>query len=120
MQIRALRLANETTREGVENSTGQWYPHYVIRGYTVEARSVRRSGQGSVDSSRLNESPSDSFPCKEVGVDWITVTCSEGDTRSQFDQVGYELLSAEARSGNEVKPWSMRGFEGLNGGHITI
>ena len=53
-------------------------------------------------------------------MDWITVTCNDADSRQEFDNVGYSLLAGEASDGNEVKPWSMKGFEGLNGGQISV
>ena len=53
---------------------------------------------------------------KEVGVDWITVTCNEPELRTPFREMGIAMLHVEGWDHNDVKPWSFMGFEGLHSG----
>lgn len=47
-----------------------------------------------------------------AGVDWLTVTATEGKQRDLLREYGIELMIADARSGNRVYPFRLRGYEG--------
>jgi hypothetical protein len=95
-------------------------PRFVIRGYT---HFQSRSG---TDLSMVQTQPEGVslerpiYPIKEAGVDWLTVTCQEGDTQAEFDSVGYSLLHTESELGCKLMPWYFENFEGLNAGHIAF
>ena len=86
----------------------------------MEARSVRKPATRERSGTRPPGPATSLFPIFETGVDWLTVTCNDAATREQFDEFGYQVLSEEARLGNDIRPWSMKGFTGLNGGHIAV
>lgn len=60
------------------------------------------------------------YPIKDAGVDWLTVTCREGETKSRFDELGYSLLHVESELGGKIVPWNFERFEGLNAGQIAM
>lgn len=47
-----------------------------------------------------------------IGVDWLTVTASEGKQRDLLREYGIELMMADASAKNRVRPFYLRGFEG--------
>lgn len=53
---------------------------------------------------------------KESGIDWITVTCSDPDSRSRFQEFGCSMLHVETGLGEEVSTWRFQQFEGLKAG----
>jgi hypothetical protein len=53
-----------------------------------------------------------SITIQSVGVDWLTVTASEGKQRDLLREYGIELMMADAKAGNRVYPFRLRGYEG--------
>lgn len=60
------------------------------------------------------------YPIKDVGVDWITCTCRDGETRDEFQNFGYSLLHSQSHSGTSISPWSFEGFEGLKTDGVAV
>lgn len=47
-----------------------------------------------------------------AGIDWLTVTASEGKQRDLLREYGVEMLMDDAKKGNKVYPFRLRGYEG--------
>lgn len=55
-----------------------------------------------------------------AGIDWLTVTASEGKQHDLLREYGVELLMDDAKKGNRVFPFRLRGYEGGSTKHIQI
>lgn len=57
---------------------------------------------------------------QSAGVDWLTVTASEGKQRDLLREYGVEMLMADAAKGNKVFPFRLRGYEGGSTKNIQV
>lgn len=57
---------------------------------------------------------------QSAGVDWLTVTASEGKQRDLLREYGVELLMSDAAKGNRVFPFRLRGYEGGSTRNIQV
>lgn len=55
-----------------------------------------------------------------VGVDWLTVTASEGKQRDMLLEYGIELMMADAAQGNRVTPYKMARYYGGHTKHVGV
>lgn len=53
------------------------------------------------------------FPIVDAGVDWITLTCAEPESRDRFREIGVSLLHVQGEMGEKITPSTVLGFEGL-------
>lgn len=57
---------------------------------------------------------------QSAGVDWLTVTASEGKQRDLLREYGVELLMDDAKAGNKVFPFRLRGYEGGSTRNVQV
>ena len=62
--------------------------------------------------------PSSTYHIMECGVDWLTATCEPSEGQTRFNEKAYSLLHNQHGLGEDMKPWSMSGFEGLRSGGV--
>jgi replication initiation factor len=55
-----------------------------------------------------------------AGVDWLTVTASEGKQHDLLREYGVELLMEDAKKGNKVYPFRLVGFEGGGSKNVQV
>lgn len=70
--------------------------------------------------SICTELPAASKPVKEVGVDWMTVTCGDTERGELLQDSSFMWLQAEESAGNKIRPWSMSGFNGFHCGGVSF
>lgn len=54
------------------------------------------------------------------GVDWLTVTGTTKSSRVSLESFGLRLMKEEHRCGNELRPWTFKGYEGFRSGSVEI
>lgn len=55
-----------------------------------------------------------------AGIDWLTVTASEGKQHDLLREYGVELLMDDAKKGNKVFPFRLRGYEGGSTRNVQV
>lgn len=75
-------------------------------------------GHPPIPKQTLPDSQPAVYPVRELGVDWLTITCSSPVQRSQLRELAAVVMDHERDQGNDVKPWRILGFEGLACGGV--
>jgi DNA relaxase NicK len=104
----------------MRNAPGGLSPRYVIRGYTVVARSEKSKAALPKDSANQENFQPAEFELVDAGVDWITVTCKDTLRREQLQVCGTSHIEVCASRGEKVVPWSFQGYQGLSAGEASF
>jgi hypothetical protein len=55
-----------------------------------------------------------------AGVDWLTCTAAEPARAELLKAVGWATVYGEAEAGNDLRPWSWKGYDGITSGGASV